>query len=81
MPTKRPPRDVNELAHYVLEVTTGDAEKITPPEKNAAAQALAALGASKGGKARAKSLSPHRRKKIAKKAADARWSDRKAVDR
>lgn len=46
-----------------------------PPErpKNLAAVALSALGASKGGKARAESLSPRRRKLIAKKAAAARW--------
>lgn len=42
-------------------------------EKNPAAVALSMLGASKGGKARAESLSPRRRKMIAKKAAEARW--------
>ncbi len=42
-------------------------------QKNPAAVALAMLGASKGGKARAESLSPRRRKMIAKKAAEARW--------
>lgn len=77
MPTKRPPRDVNELARYVLDVTTGDEEKITPPEKNAAAVALAALGASKGGHARAKALTKTERKEIAKKGASARWRKRK----
>ena len=46
-----------------------------PPErmKNAAAVALSKLGASKGGKARAESLSARKRKMIAKKAARARW--------
>jgi hypothetical protein len=73
MPTKRPPRDVNELARYVLDVTTGREEKIEPPKKNEHAQALAALGASKGGEARAKVLSAKRRKQIAKKAAASRW--------
>jgi hypothetical protein len=71
---KRPPKDPNQLAKYILDVTTGDAEKIEPPKKNPAAVALAALGASKGGKARARSLSSKRRKAIAKKAATARWS-------
>jgi hypothetical protein len=42
-------------------------------QKNPAAVALSLLGASKGGKARAESLSPRRRKMIAKKAAEARW--------
>lgn len=77
MPTKRPPRDVNELASYVVRVTTGEADKIEPPRKNAAAVALAALGASKGGHARAKSLTKTKRKAIAKKAAIARWKPRK----
>lgn len=38
-----------------------------------AAKLMSAKGASKGGKARAKALSPERRKEIAKKAGDARW--------
>jgi hypothetical protein len=41
---------------------------------NKAAQMLSKLGASKGGKARAKSLSPEQRKAIAQKAAKARWT-------
>jgi hypothetical protein len=77
MPTKRPPRDVNELARYVLDVTTGDAEKVEPPQKNPHAQALAALGASKGGKERARRLSASKRKSIAKKASKARWGSSK----
>ena len=42
--------------------------------KNPAAVALGRLGGLKGGKARAKKLSPATRKKIASKAAAARWS-------
>jgi hypothetical protein len=71
--TKRPPKETNQLAKYILDVTTGAAEKIEPPKKNPHAQALSKLGASKGGKARAKSLSARKRKAIAKKAAQARW--------
>ena len=73
MPSKRPPKETNLLAKYILEVTTGETEKIKPPVKNAAAQALSKLGASKGGKARAKNLTAKKRKAIAKKAAEARW--------
>ncbi|CAN5246553.1 hypothetical protein BH18ACI2_BH18ACI2_14010 [soil metagenome] len=72
--SQRPPRDVNQLAKYILDVTTGDAEKIEPPKKNPAAVALGKLGASKGGKARADKLSPKKRSAIAKKAAEARWN-------
>jgi hypothetical protein len=46
-------------------------------EKNPAAVALGKLGASKGGKARAETLSPERRKEIAKKAAEARWAKKR----
>jgi hypothetical protein len=71
--TKRPPRDANELAKYILDVTTGSADKIEPPAKNPHAQALSKLGASKGGKARAKNLTAKKRTQIARKAAKARW--------
>lgn len=47
-------------------------KKMTPAQK--AAQILSKLGASKGGKARAQQLSAGRRKAIAQKAAEARWS-------
>lgn len=73
MPTNRPPRETNELASYILRVTTGETEKIEPPKKNPHAQALSALGASKGGKARAKNLTAKKRSQIARKAAKARW--------
>ena len=69
----RPPKDTNQLARYIIEVTTGEAEKIEPPVKNPHAQALSALGASKGGKARANKLSSKKRKAIAQKAAKVRW--------
>jgi hypothetical protein len=73
MSTKRPPKDVNELASYVVRASLGETPKIEPPAKNLHAQALSKLGASKGGKARAKNLSAKKRTSIAKKAAKARW--------
>jgi hypothetical protein len=75
MPSKRPPKETNLLAKYILEVTTGETEKIEPPAKNPHAQALSKLGASKGGKARALTLSAKKRKAIAKKGAKARWNN------
>jgi hypothetical protein len=72
----RPPKDTNQLAKYILDVTTGEKEKIEPPVKNPHAQALSRLGASKGGQARAKNLSAKKRKAIAKKAAESRWGSR-----
>jgi hypothetical protein len=41
-----------------------------------AAQILSKLGASNGGKARARALTSARKKAIAQKAAKARWSDK-----
>lgn len=73
MPSKRPPKETNLLAKYILEVTTGETEKIEPLAKNPHAQALSKLGASKGGQARALALSAKKRKAIAKKGAKARW--------
>jgi hypothetical protein len=74
MPAKRPPKDINELAKYIVDASTGEADKIEPPEKNPHAQALSKLGASKGGKARADKLSDRKKKQIAKKGAEARWA-------
>jgi hypothetical protein len=61
--------DTNETAFRVMrEATTG-----TPTDKNPAAVALGRLGGLKGGKARAANLTAAERKKIAQKAARARW--------
>ncbi len=66
----------------VVEQAIGETREGTPAEhspgrvKNPAAVALSKLGASKGGKARAESLTPKQRSRIAKKAAEARWKKR-----
>lgn len=70
------PKDVNQLAKLIVDMSTGEIPKEGPPqepEKNPAAVALGRLGASKGGKARAEKLSAKKRKEIARKAAEARW--------
>jgi hypothetical protein len=67
--------DSTQNALRIVEEATGAILK--PAEgKNPHAQALSALGASKGGKARAANLTPTKRRAIAKKAAAARWSKR-----
>jgi hypothetical protein len=64
--------DPIQNALRVVEEATGAILK--PAEgKNPHALALSALGASKGGKARAAKLSKNERKIIARKAAAARW--------
>jgi hypothetical protein len=70
--------DSAQNALRVVEEVIGDILK--PAEgKNPHAQALSALGASKGGKARAQKLSEKKRKEIARKAARARWRKVEAV--
>lgn len=65
--------DFAQIAVSVVEQAIDDVLK--PAEgKNPHAQALSALGASKGGKARAAKLSSRRRKEIAKQAAAKRWA-------
>ena len=72
---KPPPDDVNILASEIVESATEDKpEPKKSDEKNPHAVALGRLGGKKGGKARAQKLTPGRRKEIAKKAAQARWS-------
>lgn len=70
-----PSLDRNQLAASIVAQTTGQPPpQLTPqPEKNPFAVALGKLGASKGGIARAESLTKKRRSQIAKKAAKARW--------
>ena len=68
------PRDTNQLAKFIVDVTTGQTEAPDPNAgKNPAAREFGARGGKKGGKARANKLSPSERKAIAKKAAAARW--------
>jgi hypothetical protein len=62
--------DTNLLAVKILEAATGEQIRA----KNPAAVELGRLGGLKGGKARAEKLSPERRKEIARKAAQVRWS-------
>lgn len=62
---------------HVIQATEGQpVAKPAERVKNAAAVALGMLGASKGGKARAKALTKDQRKAIGRKAAKARWSKR-----
>jgi len=71
-------RDFTIIARRVVEKAIGEHLDGTPLEnpdagKNPAAVALGRLGGHKGGKARAKNLTAAERKRIAKKAAKARW--------
>jgi hypothetical protein len=72
------PRDTNQLAHVIAQLATGELADIkTEDGKDPAAVALGRKGGLKGGKARADSLSAAKRKAIAKKAAKARWGEKR----
>jgi hypothetical protein len=77
MPTRasrKPPKE-DELQAAVRTIRTivEKTERVIDPAVSAAASALSKLGASKGGEARARSLTAKRRVEIAKAAATARW--------
>jgi hypothetical protein len=74
MPKRKRPRDLNQLAKFIVDVSMGDAElpECQPDGKNPAAVELGKLGGKKGGKTRADKLTPEQRKAIAQKAARAR---------
>jgi hypothetical protein len=73
---KKLPRDINERAHQVAKLLTGDIEIASEPERSPISAYLAQIGHAgglKGGVARAKALSARKRSSIAAKAANARW--------
>jgi hypothetical protein len=75
------PPDPNVLAYNIVQQATGQIPKPDPNAgKNPAAVTLGRLGGLKGGKARAESLTPAKRKAIAKKAAKTRWGKRSPSD-
>jgi hypothetical protein len=67
--TPKRPRDPNQLAKLIVDISTGEEENIKPAEKVSAAVALG----KRGGTARAKSLTSKERKAIAVRAAKKRW--------
>jgi hypothetical protein len=75
-PKGKRPRDLNQLAKFIVEQSTSP-DAVNPDEgKNPAAVALGRLGGLKGGRARADKLSAKKRKAIASKAAQTRWAQK-----
>lgn len=73
------PGDLNSLAAAIVREATAEdapADEPQPREKDPAAVSLGRRGGLKGGKARAESLSPEERKRIAQEAARKRWGDK-----
>lgn len=74
--SRKRPRDPNQLAKLVVDLATGekcDDDRQPEAGKNPAAVELGRLGGLKGGRARAKNLTPERRSDIARRAAQARY--------
>ncbi|MEO6484308.1 MAG: histone H1 [Pyrinomonadaceae bacterium] len=63
------PRDVNQLAKMIVDLTTGDETELEMSVRAKAGR----LGGLKGGKARKDALTPERRSEIAREAAKKRW--------
>lgn len=74
---KKRPRDLNEMAASILEDAVNPQPEEPTDDKNPHAVALGRLGGLKGGNARASKLTPEQRSEIAKKAAKARWGNRR----
>ncbi len=71
------PRDPNQLAKLVIDIATGEVEDTTSGMKRLGKRKGRA-GGLKGGKVRAKSLTPEERTDIARIAATARWKKGKS---
>jgi hypothetical protein len=73
--TKRP-RDPVQLGKLMVDIATGQVPDMIDDGKDASASALGRIGGLKGGKARAKKLTPERRSEIARNAANARHAEK-----
>jgi hypothetical protein len=71
---KKRPRDPIALAKLIGDIATGQVEDCEQDDRNSAAVELGRLGGAKGGQARAEKLTPERRREIAQKAIQKRWS-------
>lgn len=73
MKPKRP-RDVNQLAKFIVDVATGQIPSPDPFNGKDPDRVLnGEMGGLKGGPERARRLTPEQRKSIAQKGATARW--------
>ena len=79
---RKRPRDVNQLAHHLGALSTGkiDQPKATDAEISRVMAELGRRGGKIGGKNRAASTTPERRREIALKAARSRWDTQASKD-
>jgi hypothetical protein len=71
MVSPKRPRDPNQLGKLVVDIATGTRNDTVPPESPLSK--LGREGGKKGGAARAASMTPERRREVAKLAAEKRW--------
>jgi hypothetical protein len=71
--TPKRPRDPNQLAKSIIDIATGQKPDRDPTPEEQGKRPVAVESGSRGGKVRAKLLSPQERQEIARKAAKARW--------
>jgi hypothetical protein len=78
---KQRPADVNQLAPYLADLsTTGQHESIKPPTRSQISWLMAQLGRKGGrigGKRRLQTMTSEERTRVAKRAAEARWQERR----
>ncbi len=70
------PKDVNQLAHYLVEISTRKGAGVAPPSKAQISLLMSRLGkkgGKKGGKRRLETMTPKERSAVARRAANARW--------
>jgi hypothetical protein len=70
------PRDPAQLAKMMVDIATGQQIEEAEPRLSSVSE-LAGMGGLKGGKARAATLTPQRRRAIAQQAAQKRWNSKK----
>jgi len=78
---ERRPKDINELAHHLVELSTAEDGRISPPPTQAQISAvmseLGRRGGKIGGKRRMETMTARERQKVARKAAQARWTKKR----
>lgn len=73
------PKDINQIAHHLVELSTTESDKtpIPPPTISEYMSTIGRKGGKIGGKRRMETMSAKQRRSIAKRAAEARWESTK----
>jgi hypothetical protein len=78
---RKRPRDTNQLAKFIVDVATGEEERVDQSAETESHTSPIAdrgrAGGRVGGPARSDALSPERRREIARIAASARWGKKR----